>query len=386
MGVATRTTAVGAFVLGALILAIGAVVVFGGGRLFEERIRYVVYFDGSVTGLNVGSPVTFRGVKVGSVSDIQVTIGNGEQLIRLPVFVHINPRRFAGMPTGIGGTQNARQFLSRLVNRGLRAQLVMPSLVTGQLAVDLDFYPDRPAEYSGVVQDVPELPAIPSDLEVLTKSLKQLPLEQIVNRALNTLQGIDELIHSPQLPETLKSFGSATTELDALLKKLNAEADPLLGEIRAAVTEAKELAASARQRIELLGADAQKLAAECRKVLASVEGASDRLATTFGDAGVAAKEAFQQARATLDIEHGAPRQLVADLEATAEAVRKTLATADSALARIDRTLAEESPLRGEALRALREISEAARSFEILAEYLQRHPEALLRGKGKAGER
>jgi sporulation protein YlmC with PRC-barrel domain len=97
MGATTKTTAVGIFVLIALALGVAAIAIFGGGRLFEKRIRYVVYFEGSVTGLNVGSPVTFRGVKVGSVSDIQVTINHDEELVRLPVYIDINPDRFSGL-------------------------------------------------------------------------------------------------------------------------------------------------------------------------------------------------------------------------------------------------------------------------------------------------
>ncbi|MBT7163376.1 MAG: MCE family protein [Victivallales bacterium] len=386
MGATSKTTAVGVFVLAAIVLAIVAIVIFGGGNLFEERVRYVIYFEGSVTGLSVGSPVNFRGVKVGSVSDIQVTINNDRDLVRLPVFIDINPKRFSGLSATMGSTAGTHQFISHLVRRGLRAQLVMPSLITGQLAVDLDFYPERRAQYSGVEQTVPELPAIPSNLEMLTKSLKELPLEQMVKRTLHALEGIDELVHSPHLPETLGSLRNATMELDTLLQGLNSHVDPVLGEAREMSREIRELATTARSHVEPLATDMRGLLAAGQQTLATADQTTRELGAKVGEASVAARKAFEQAEKTLDLEQGASRQLVDSLKDTAEAARKTLATADVALSRIDRTLADDSPLRTEALRAMREVASAVRSIQVVAEYLQRHPEALLRGKGKAGER
>lgn len=380
MGATTKTTAVGIFVLVALALAIASIAIFGSGKLFEKRLRYVIYFDGSVTGLNVGSAVTFRGVKVGSVSDIQVTINNDEELVRLPVFVDINPRRFAGLSTVADGAQ-AEQFIEHLVRRGLRAQLQVQSLVTGQLMVDLDFYPDREAKYSGVDHDVPELPAIPSDLEVLSKSLKQLPIEEIVTRTLNALEGIDKLVNSPRLPETLTLMRDATARLETLLTGMNERMDPMLADAQTMVKEVKNLVIAAHDHVDPLAKDMQELVADGRRTLAKIDDTSRKL----GDAADAAKGVIGQAGEVLDAEHGLPAKLAKDLDDTAQAARQTLAAAEQAMQRIDQALAEDSPLRVEALRALRDISGAVRSVQAVTDYLQRHPESLLRGKGKPGE-
>lgn len=380
MGATTRTTAVGIFVLVALALAVASIAIFGGGKLFERRLRYVVYFDGSVTGLNVGSPVTFRGVKVGSVSDIQVTINDAEELVQLPVFVDINPRRFAGMSTVADGNE-ARLFIGHLVQRGLRAQLQMQSMVTGQLMVDLDFYPDREAKYSGVEHEVPELPAIPSDLELLSKSLKQLPIEEMVTRTLNALEGIDKLVNSPQLPETLNLMRDATGRLETLLKGMNERMDPMMADAQAMVKEIKDLVAAAHAQVDPMAKSVEGLVASSRETLAGVDQATRKL----GEATDVAKGVFEQAGHVLDPEHGVPAQMSKDLADTAQAARQTLVAAEQAMQRIDHALAEDSPLRIEAMRALRDISGAVRSVQTVAEYLQRHPESLLRGKGKPGE-
>jgi paraquat-inducible protein B len=385
MGATTKTTAVGIFVLIALVLGIAAIAIFGGGRLFEKRIRYVVYFDGSVTGLNVGSPVTFRGVKVGSVSDIQVTINHDEELVRLPVYIAINPDRFSGLTVRPAGNQ-ARQFIDHLVRRGLRAQLQVQSLVTGQLMVDLDFYPERSAVYSGAAHSVPELPAIPSDMEVLSKSLKQLPVEEIVTRTLNALEGIDKLVNSPRVPETLTLIRNATGRLETLLKQLNTRLDPMMADAETMVKEIKGLVADAHRHVDPLAKNMGDLVSETRQLIKNVDRTTQTLGTRVGEVTDAAKQAFGKAQTVLDFEKGPPARIMQNLDDTAKAARETLAAAEKAMNRIDGVLAEDSPLRIEALRALRDISGAVRSVQAVAEYLQRHPEALLRGKGRAGDR
>jgi paraquat-inducible protein B len=380
MGATTKTTAVGIFVLVAIALAIVAIGMFGGSKLFEPRLSYVIYFEGSVTGLNVGSPVTFRGVKVGSVSDIQVAIKDDDELIHLPVFIHINPRRFSGLPPSFDNTE-ARHFIRQLVNRGLRAQLQLQSLVTGQLMVDLDFYPDRPARYSDGPDPVPELPAIPSDLEVISKSLKQLPVEEMVARTLNVLDGLDRLVNSPDLPEALAAAKESAVHLEALLRRMDEQAEPTLTEVQALVRELKGLVESAQQHLDPLAEELTGLVKDGRRTLDNI----DQSTRQIGDAAQEARAVIAEAGQTLDPETGLPAQWTEKLEETAQAARQTLAATEKAMSRIDQALAEDSPLREEAMRAMREISSAVRSIEHVAEYLQRHPEALIRGKGKPGE-
>jgi len=132
---------IGGFIIGAVVLAVAGVVALGSGKLFTETIQCVMYFEGAIQGLHVGAPVNFRGVKVGSVSNIKMQFDRKNLAVRIPVIVEF--------PKGAGGTMELlhtdprapQNALAALVERGLQAQLQTESLVTGQLFVQLDIPP-----------------------------------------------------------------------------------------------------------------------------------------------------------------------------------------------------------------------------------------------------
>jgi paraquat-inducible protein B len=147
------------------------------------------------------------------------------------------------------------------------------------------------------------------------------------------------------------------------------------------VRELKGLVESAQQHLDPLAEELTGLVKDGRRTLDNI----DQSTRQIGDAAQEARAVIAEAGQTLDPETGLPAQWTEKLEETAQAARQTLAATEKAMSRIDQALAEDSPLREEAMRAMREISSAVRSIEHVAEYLQRHPEALIRGKGKPGE-
>jgi paraquat-inducible protein B len=152
------------------------------------------------------------------------------------------------------------------------------------------------------------------------------------------------------------------------------------------VKEIKGLVADAHRHVDPLAKNMGDLVSETRQLIKNVDRTTQTLGTRVGEVTDAAKQAFGKAQTVLDFEKGPPARIMQNLDDTAKAARETLAAAEKAMNRIDGVLAEDSPLRIEALRALRDISGAVRSVQAVAEYLQRHPEALLRGKGRAGDR
>jgi len=186
---AVKPAIVGGFVLSGLALGIGAILFFGGTHLLSRTVHAVVYFQGSVAGLDVGAPVTFRGVRVGSVTSIAVNLNMKDLTARIPVYVDINPAQISLQSSGTG--ENDADF-DRLLKAGLRAQLNMQSFITGQLRVDLDLQPGTPRG-SGGDSDRPEIPSVPSKLQTLEDEIAALPLKQIGENAEKMLASVQHL-------------------------------------------------------------------------------------------------------------------------------------------------------------------------------------------------
>ena len=115
----SRSAVVGAFVLGALALGVAAILLFGGSRLFTPTARAVVFFEGSVAGLDVGAPVTFRGVRLGSVIRITLNYSPSTGTARIPVTIEVEPDRITWEGAGpdsliLPGTLNLRTGWSHL--------------------------------------------------------------------------------------------------------------------------------------------------------------------------------------------------------------------------------------------------------------------------------
>src|SRR5262249_41909234 len=170
---------IGAFVVGAIVLAVVALVLFGGGKFFRDTQTLVAYFDGSLKGIAIGAPVTFNGVKVGSVTDVKVVVDERDGTIRTPVFFEVDANRFESVSGSTIKFRKSIPKLKELTERGLRAQLELQSLVTGQLEVALNFYPGSPLRLTGLSKDHPEMPTIQSGLDKLSRTLENLPIDQL---------------------------------------------------------------------------------------------------------------------------------------------------------------------------------------------------------------
>ena len=300
-------TLIGAFVVGAVALVVAGVAIFGSGKFFTKTREYVMYFDGSLRGLSIGSPVAFKGVKIGSVTHIKIRIEGKEVTnIRTPVFIEIESDRIAKT----SADPELQEFIEKdrtykvmdiLVKRGLRAQLVSQSLVTGQLVVAFDFHPDTPINLVGGDPKYKEIPTIPSTMEELTETIKELPLEELVDQLLKVVKDIDTVVNSPEIKGSISSLHETLKSASELVQNVDRQVDPMLSTI---------------------------------------------------------KETFETATAALT-------------------------QAKNTLVSLEERTAEDSTLRYEFDNTLQELSGAARSIRVLADYLQRHPESLLRGKGES---
>jgi paraquat-inducible protein B len=333
-------TAIGAFVVGAIALAVAGVLVFGSGKLLSKQARFVMFFDGSLKGLQVGAPVVMQGVKIGEVTDIYVMADPATLEFFTPVFVKIDPGkiRVAGQETTTWKMRKEEYSdYQALVKKGMKAQLVLQSFVTGQLWIGLDLYPDKPVRLVGMIKDVPEIPTIPPTLEEISKTVGNLPLKEIAGKLDNVLTGIARLVNSPELQRTVANMEKATGDIDRLVKRVDSQVEPLSADVRRTLEEAN-------------------------KTLASAQGA------------------LAQAEKTLAFKEGVPGQVAESLLATLSSVRSSLDESRKALVEVQGLTSQSAYLGYEAGSTLEEMKSLSRSVRSLTDYLERHPESLIRGK------
>jgi len=280
---------VGAFVLGAAALAIAAVLVFGSARFFRHEVTLVSFFSGSVNGLVVGSPVKFRGVPIGSVSQIRLGVpGASEASVRIPVWYTVDLDTISGYQ---GRTFRLdRQRLDELIAAGLRAQLQTESFVTGVLFVGLDFFPDSPVMLELTGQpEVLEVPVMPTTIEKaiqtfdrLVKRVETLDLEGLIASARHALDGVDNLARSPKVGDALDGLREALASIRRVTDALEPGVTPTMKGLDATLTQARQVLIRVEPQLDQTLARAQAL-------LGSDAPLAVGLASTLADLGEAAR-------------------------------------------------------------------------------------------------
>ncbi len=305
---------IGGFVVLAVIILAASLVVFGSGKFFQKTNKYVLYFDESITGLSVGSPVLFQGVQVGSVTAITLTADLVKMQTQIPVLIEIEPDRFKV----IAGERNYHKVANRLIEMGLRGQLITQSFITGQLAIQLDFYSKSavcyaPAKPDKEYQDYVVIPTCPSTGEKLSNALAKLDLQALERHLESAMDGISKLVNNPDLAAGILALKEALQGAHKLFAKVDRQVDPLADGVKKTVKDFGNLATTVDSRV----------------------------------GGVAT------------------------------GLDKTLSSARG-------VLSADSPLLVNLENTLQELSRMSRSLRQLADYLDQHPESLIRGKQKSG--
>ena len=300
---------IGGFVVLAVIIMAASLVVFGSGKFFQKTLNFVLYFDESVKGLSVGAPVLFQGVQVGSVTSIVIQADLAKMQTQIPVIIAIDPDRWQVH----GGERNPRKNVRMIIEKGLRAQLIMQSFITGQLMIELDFHPGTPINLKNINKEYAEIPTIPSTGEQLSRALGELDLTGLEKHLESTLAGVDRVVNNPDLTASIRALKDTLQDASKLLTRVDRQVDPLANGVTKTVKDFGKLANNVDSRV----------------------------------GGVAT------------------------------GLDKTMSTARG-------TLSEDSPLIVDLQNTLQEISAMSRSLRQVADYLDQHPEALIRGKGKSG--
>ena len=236
-------TVIGAFVLGAIGLVIVGLVIFGSGKLFKKTEVHVLYFKGSVKGLTVGSPVSFRGVPIGQVSAIRMIINSETLVIDIPVLVDIDPTRFQvccdEQGQLINRVKDPDKTVNNLIKKGLRGKLAVQSLVTGQLMVDLDFYPGTPVNLVSTDSRYHEIPTIPSQMQAFLEKLQNIPIDKIAQKVSDVLDSIDDFVRTQELKGSVVALDQALKDVQHLTKNLDGRIESLFGNANATMSNAR---------------------------------------------------------------------------------------------------------------------------------------------------
>ena len=259
--------------------------------------HYLLYFNESLRGLSVGAPVTLLGLPGGEVTDVGLEFDPKSQSVRGRVEIVTYPERLVARlraqqvtsAEAIARSSEERQaFFARMIDeRGMRAQLRSGSLLTGELYVAFDFYPDAPKVKIDLRQEKPVLPTVPSTL--------------------------------PDLE----------TKITSILAKLD------------------------KLQYEQIGADTTKMLETLTATLKDVNKAVNHIDS----------------------------DVTPELKTALEEFRRATVSADKLLKNTDATLVgKDAPGQQEFRDAMEEVARAARSLRVLTDYLERHPDALIRGK------
>ena len=312
-----HSVAIGAFIVGALLIAI-TVVSFIVGSGFGNREKIVMAFDGSVKGLNVGAPVALRGVQVGQVTKVNVILdADSLDLIMLVEadFYEDNIKRVG---------KNPNDITEELIQRGLRAQLNTQSLLTGLLYIQLDFHPDSKLTLRKDIESPYfQFPTIPTDLERIARKLQSLDFTKLVDNLESLSAGLNSLVNNVSTQNLPGNVQTTLASLTALSDQLR-----------------------------------QQLATSMPKVDKVLDGA----ATTVASAN-AELPAFSRA-----------------LKDNLDALNAAVSAFEQVMLDVDGMVSPDSATNYQLNQALRELTLAGRAIQMLAKTLEEQPEALLRGR------
>lgn len=320
-------TAIGIFIFIGLILGVGGLLLFTSSRLFSKTQKFIVYFDSSLSGLNEGAPVKFRGVTIGSVSSVMIHYNQFTNDPAMPVIIEIQEdlvrKRLVGATIFRG-----LQHVGEDVRKGLRARLETESLVTGVLYVELGMEEPAPQAVFHQVKPVYlEIPSRPTEIQKLMRNLAKLDLTDLQQKLSSVVGKADRALDKLRLDEIT---GSLTNLLESANRVVTTP------DLTNAFTNLKE----ALDQYRLLGA----------KVNNRIDPLADGLTNAIAN------------------------------------LNRTLVQARGGIQNFRDLLAADSSLRNELSLALGQITEAATSVSTLADYVHNHPNSLLMGRKQVAEK
>lgn len=309
---------VGIFVVGMIALAIGLVLFIGkaswsGGN----KLKFELVYDSSIMGLNVGAPVTLKGVKIGEVSDIRTKLYTEHEDFLNTVYVDIYPDSVVQV-----GEVPGEQLVPQMVRKGLAAKLKTQSLLTGLLYVEVDFYKNE-ARVMPVATEFPQIPTVPTDFESITEDVEAMNLPEMVNDLRSLTRNLNEVTSSDAFKSMPENLNTAFASFEAM------------------------------------SVDMAKSMSDMRDEFVPMAMEMETMSKTVG---AALPDTLKQVN-----------QALVSVERTLQSIERTST-------QLGDTVAPDSPLMYQIERSARDLSHSANALKSLAEMLEEQPGSVLSGR------
>ncbi len=331
---------VGGFALGGLVIAIAGLLIFGGGKMFEKKFVCVMFFQESLSGLDIGAPVEYKGVRIGTVSDVKLIVDRENKKLIRPVTILLEPSRLS-----FKGGEKDRDFsvegIENSIKDGLRAKLATQSMLTGKLKIELELLPDTEAVFRGDNAGILEVPTILSPVEAMKEQFGKMHFSKF-------------------FADIHKITESISTIVD------NEETKTLTAELNKTLRAVQELMLNADKQLSTVGESVSAMAVNANKLMGDLDGRIAPAGENLASIATSAKLSMKNAN-----------KLMLDFAASMTPLMEETTVA---VGRIGGALDERSTLRIELEDMIDSLTKAAKAFAELTSYIEQYPESLLRGK------
>jgi paraquat-inducible protein B len=278
----SNPTTLGVFLVFGLALALAGVFTFSSGSVFHPQLKAILYFDGSLKGLNPGAPVKFRGVTIGKVDQVLIRHNQGRDDYAMPVIIAVDKKLVQAKSDENLQIGNQTR-LNENIRRGLRGRLDAESLVTGILYVSLDMVSDAsPPAFHQLKPEYSEMPTMPSQVQQLLANLEHFDLPGISTKltallsrldtslghldlphinagVTNLLEAANQFLIAPDLSNSVVCLRRTLNRAETLLTRIDVHVDPLADSVTNTLFEAQktltEVRSAAQNLSGLLGPD-----------------------------------------------------------------------------------------------------------------------------------
>ncbi len=315
----TNNAAIGAFIVGAGVLALAAILFISGSGFGRDSDQVVMVFDGSVKGLTVGAPVALRGVQIGQVTEIDLIFDTDTIDIIMLVKAEFQRDHIQRRGSSDG------DFTEEMIGRGLRAQLNSQSLLTGLLYVQLDFHPNSNLVLAEIDSPYAQIPTIPTELQRLSREIESIDIAKFADNLGSLAQGLNTFVNND---------------------------------------------------------DFQQLPADMKATLAAVESLSMNLDNQLDGVGTRFSAMVDSATATFDSANTEIPKISASAVSTLSQFDTALTSFNRTMGELELLVADDSSTRYELNKALRELALAGKAMQLLAKTLEEQPQSILRGRSE----